>query len=131
MMLPRWMIPTLLLSLLLGSAPHAWGGVLAYAAGDVAECNGRPPEKSAAARTAKMIPADAVVLVVGDTTYPRADRATLEECYTPTWGPFLARTYAVPGNHDYVDGSPSDFLDYSARERHAGPGSERWSGIGG
>ena len=75
--------------------------ILAYVAGDVAECNGRPPEKSAAARTAKMIPPDAVVFVVGDTTYPTADRATLEACYTPTWGRFLSRTYAVPGNHDY------------------------------
>jgi 3',5'-cyclic AMP phosphodiesterase CpdA len=59
-----------------------------------------------------MIPAEAVVFVVGDTTYPRADRATLESCYTPTWGSFLPRTYAVPGNHDYVGGSAADFLEY-------------------
>jgi hypothetical protein len=105
-------IATLLLWLAVSAAPNAWGGVLAYAAGDVAECNDRPPEKSAAARTAKMIPADAVVLVVGDTTYPLANRPTLEACYTPTWGAFLPRTYAVPGNHDYVDGSAHDFLEY-------------------
>jgi hypothetical protein len=115
----RWTIQFLLLSLLLSAVAQAWGGVLAYAAGDVAECDGGPPEKSAAARTAKLIPAAAVVLVVGDTTYPHADRATLEACYTPTWGPFLARTYAVPGNHDYVDGSANDFLDYfGARTPH-------------
>jgi hypothetical protein len=89
----------------------AQAGVLAYAAGDVAECRGNP-QKSAAAKTAKMIPPDAVVFVVGDTTYPVADRATLESCYTPTWGQFLSRTYAVPGNHDYVDGSARDFLEY-------------------
>jgi len=41
--------------LALSAVPHAWGGVLAYAAGDVAECNDGPPAKSAAARTAKMI----------------------------------------------------------------------------
>jgi hypothetical protein len=99
------------LLLLLSAVPNAWGEVLAYAAGDVAECDG-PPEKTAAAQTAKMIPADAVVLVVGDTTYPFADRAHLESCYTPTWGKFLPRTYAVPGNHDYVDGSALDFLEY-------------------
>src|SRR5580700_1706065 len=46
-------------------APRAWAAsVLAYAAGDVAECKGAP-EKSAAARTARMIPPDAVVFVVG------------------------------------------------------------------
>jgi hypothetical protein len=93
------------------AVPQARAGVLAYAAGDVAECKGNP-QKSAAARTAKMIPPDAVVFVVGDTTYPFADRATLESCYTPTWGQFLSRTYAVPGNHDYVQGTANDFLDY-------------------
>jgi hypothetical protein len=103
-------IPTLLI--LLFAVPRAWGGgVLAYAAGDVAQCDG-PAQKSSAAQTAKMIPSDAVVFVVGDTTYPQADRATLESCYTPTWGQFLPRTYAVPGNHDYVGGVADDFLDY-------------------
>jgi hypothetical protein len=105
----------LLTALLIGAvciAPRIWAaGVLAYAAGDVAECKGAP-EKSAAAQTARMIPADAVVFVVGDTTYPLADRATLQSCYNPTWGPLLPRTYAVPGNHDYVQGSAHDFLDY-------------------
>src|SRR5262249_39225517 len=67
---------------------------------------------TAAAQTAKMIPSDAVVFVVGDTTYPHADRATLQSCYAPTWGALLPRTYAVPGNHDYVDGSAEDFLEY-------------------
>jgi alkaline phosphatase len=85
--------------------------VTVYAAGDVAECRSGPAA-SAAARVARMIPDDAIVLIAGDTTYPRADRATLESCYTPTWGRFLPHTYAVPGNHDYVHGSAQDFLDY-------------------
>ncbi len=100
-----------LISIALCAIPSALGGVLAYAAGDVAECNG-PPAKSAAARTARMIPDDAVVFVVGDTTYPKADRATLNSCYAPTWGRFRDRTYAVPGNHDYIRGSAGDFLEY-------------------
>jgi acid phosphatase type 7 len=98
------------LGALVAVAP-ASAGVLAYAAGDVAECKSSA-DRSDAAKTAKMIPADAVVFVVGDTTYPFADKATLESCYTPTWGQFLPRTYAVPGNHDYVEGSVKDFLDY-------------------
>lgn len=102
----------LLLAVILCVASPAWSGVLAYAAGDIGECEGKPAGESAAARTAKMIPGDAVVFVVGDTAYPHADRATLEACYTPTWGPFLPHTYAVPGNHDYVDGSAEDFLKY-------------------
>ena len=85
--------------------------VLAYAAGDVAECKSTP-QKSAAAKTAKMIPSGAVVFVVGDTTYPVADRATLQSCYTPTWGQFLSRTYAVPGNHDYQTAGASGYYGY-------------------
>src|ERR1700712_3387515 len=99
---------SLLLAVLLFVACPAWSGVLAYAAGDIGECEGKPADESAAAQTAKMIPTDAVVFVVGDTVYPRADIATLNACYTPTWGPFLAHTYAVPGNHDYIDGSADD-----------------------
>ncbi|HVW67797.1 MAG TPA: metallophosphoesterase [Steroidobacteraceae bacterium] len=94
-----------------GMAAQSWAGVVAYAAGDIAQCHG-DPQKSAAARTAQMIPPDAVVFVVGDTAYPFADRATLESCYAPTWDRFLAHTYAVPGNHDYIQGSARDFLDY-------------------
>ena len=106
------------LLIVMSAAPLARGGVLAYAAGDVADCRKTPP-RSAAAQTAKMIPPAAIVFVVGDTTYPLADRATLLSCYAPTWGQFLPRTYAVPGNHDYVQGSPQDFLDYfGARTPH-------------
>ncbi len=107
----RRVMLAMLAGLALGGAQQARSGVLVYAAGDVAECKG-DPQKSPAAQTARMIPADAFVFVVGDTTYPRADRATLDACYTPTWGAFLARTYAVPGNHDYVGDSAKDFLDY-------------------
>jgi hypothetical protein len=108
-----------LLSVLLSVASPAWSGVLAYAAGDIGECEGKPAQQSDAARTARMIPSDAVVFVVGDTAYPQADLATLNACYAPTWGPFLPHTYAVPGNHDYVAGSPQDFLKYfGARTPH-------------
>src|SRR5579863_6059335 len=108
----RWARLALVLGFLLVMCVSAEAGVLAYAAGDVAECKGRAAEKSAAAQTARMVPADAVIFVVGDTAYPKADRATLEACYAPSWGRFLSRTYAVPGNHDYVQGSAKDFLDY-------------------
>jgi 3',5'-cyclic AMP phosphodiesterase CpdA len=109
MVLLRRLLATLLI--LFVTLSHARAGVLAYAAGDVAECDG-PAQKSSAAQTAKMISEDAVVLVLGDTTYPYADRATLAACYTPTWGRFRSRTYAVPGNHDYVNGVPDEFLEY-------------------
>jgi hypothetical protein len=102
--------------LALAAAAHA--DLKVYAAGDIAECDG-PAADSQAARTAALIPPGAPVLVLGDTTYDRADAATLARCYTPTWGRFLATTYAVPGNHDYVHGSAREFLTYfGARVPH-------------
>ena len=85
-----------------------------YAAGDIAECAAGRAARGAAA-TARLIPDGASVLVLGDTAYPLADAATLRSCYGPTWGRFLSTTYAVPGNHDYVGGSPRAFLDYFGR----------------
>ena len=95
----------------LAAAP-AIAGVKVYAAGDIADCGDRDPATSAAAATARMIPDGAPVLVLGDSTYPDARRATLERCYGATWGRFRASTYAVPGNHDYVAGTARDFLAY-------------------
>lgn len=83
-----------------------------YAAGDIAECRGHPPALSDAARTAALIPPGATVLVPGDTAYPFATAATLQACYEPTWGVNRATTIAVPGNHDYVNGSSDDFRTY-------------------
>lgn len=95
----------------LAAAP-ATAGTRVYAAGDIADCGGREPATSAAATTARMIPAGTPVLMLGDAAYPHADRATLEACYGPTWGRLLASTFAVAGNHDYVGGSAREFLDY-------------------
>jgi 3',5'-cyclic AMP phosphodiesterase CpdA len=95
---------------LLALAP-ARAELTVYAAGDIAECDGAAAD-SPAALTARLIPDGATVLALGDTAYPNADRATLERCYAPSWGRFLATTFAVPGNHDYVRGRVRDFLEY-------------------
>jgi acid phosphatase type 7 len=105
----------LLVALLPGAAP----ALPVYAAGDIGEC-GADPRSSAAAATAALIPDGATVLVLGDSVYPRADRATLERCYGATWGARHARTFAVPGNHDYISGGAADFLEYFGSPR-SGP----------
>ena len=81
-------------------APASAAPLVVYAAGDIAECRGKPPAESGAARTAKLIPPGATVLVPGDTAYPFATATTLQTCYEPTWGANRATTIAVPGNHD-------------------------------
>jgi 3',5'-cyclic AMP phosphodiesterase CpdA len=99
-------------ALALGLLAPAAGAVVAFAAGDIADCGRDDPARSAAAATARLVPDGAAVLVLGDAVYPLADRATLERCYGPSWGRLRATTYAVPGNHDYVRGSARDFLAY-------------------
>jgi hypothetical protein len=83
-----------------------------YAAGDIADCSEFEPSKTAAAQTARLIPAGSTVLVLGDAAYPYADAATLARCYEPTWGAHRAATSAVAGNHDYVQGDARDFRQY-------------------
>lgn len=100
-----------LAALLLAAAPGA-NAVAVYAAGDIAECKKAPVEESGAAATMRLIPDDATVFVLGDSTYPFSDPKSIARCYQPTWGRFLAHTYAVPGNHDYIDNSAADFLHY-------------------
>ena len=102
----------LVVAVMLVPAPASAAPLVVYAAGDIAECRGKPPAKSDAARTAKLIPPGATVLVPGDTAYPFATAATLRACYEPTWGANRATTLAVPGNHDYVDGRSDDFRAY-------------------
>lgn len=100
------------LAAVIASAPAPAAPLIVYAAGDIADCRNGPPAETDAARTAKLIPSGATVLVPGDTTYPFATTATLQACYEPTWGSHRATTIAVPGNHDYVDGKDNDFRAY-------------------
>jgi calcineurin-like phosphoesterase family protein len=84
------------------------------AAGDIAECNTDPvtgfetipPMGDAERETALLLdPILGTVLVLGDNAY---NEGRLEEymcSYEPTWGRHKARTYPVPGNHEY--GSPN------------------------
>lgn len=87
-------------------------GQRVYTVGDIADCGNRRPEDSAASLTAGLVPAGALVLGLGDMAYPYADARTLASCYQPTWGRHRATTIAIPGNHDYVNGSAQDFLQY-------------------
>lgn len=104
--------PLLFLAAVLAPAVASATPTVVYAAGDIAECKGRPPAETDAARTARLVPPGATVLVPGDTAYPFATAATLQACYEPTWGANRATTIAVPGNHDYVDGRSDDFRAY-------------------
>lgn len=122
---------TALISLISGCAslpiPHVNGpaspkispaGVTAYAAGDIADCRKIAVAQSGAARTATMIETalatdpTAIVLALGDLVYPAGTTAQFDDCYTPTWGRFKAKTLPAPGNHEYYTSSAQGYFDY-------------------
>jgi len=88
-------------------------------AGDVDGCGRLEPE--ATAKLLDRIPG--TVFVAGDATYPSGTMETYMNCYGPTWGRHLWRTFAVPGNHDYQsDGGASFFSYFGAAAGPAGLG---------
>jgi hypothetical protein len=82
-------------------------GVTVYTAGDIARCAYRDAAYSGAADTARTVAAGlaadpgAVVLTLGDHTYPHGKAKEFADCYGPTWGRFKDRTWPAPGNHEY------------------------------
>ncbi|MBC7501642.1 MAG: metallophosphoesterase [Herminiimonas sp.] len=92
--------------------------VTLFAAGDIAQCGKAPVSTSGAARTAAMVEKgiaaspDAVVLALGDTTYPSGLPAEFTDCYGPTWGRFKDRTLPAPGNHEYRTPGAAGYFDY-------------------
>ena len=77
-------------------------------AGDIAEC-GRI-EHEATAKLLDRIPG--TVFAAGDTAYPTGTMADYLNCYGPSWGRHLWRTFAVPGNHDYYADRGASFYAY-------------------
>jgi hypothetical protein len=93
-----------------------------YAVGDIARCAHPDPRWSGAFDTAAVVAAGlaadpgAVVLTLGDHTYPRGTAAEFAHCYGPTWGRFRDRTWPAPGNHEYyTQGAAPYFAYFGAR----------------
>jgi len=89
------------------------GGVAVVAAGDIADCRKAETATSPAAQTAALIHSDdAVVLTLGDNTYPVGAPAEFVDCFEPTWGRFKPRIHPSPGNHDYVTNGAAGYYGY-------------------
>ena len=88
-------------------------------AGDIAVCGATGDEA-----TAQLIEKiDGLVFTLGDNVYPNGSAKQFQECYAPTWGKFKARTYPIPGNHDYNTGGAQAYYEYfGARAGEAGKG---------
>jgi len=89
-----------------------------YAVGDIARCKHPDPRWSGAADTAAVVGAglaadpQAVVLTLGDHTYPRGTASEFANCYDPTWGRFKERTWPAPGNHEYYTKDAAPYFAY-------------------
>jgi hypothetical protein len=99
--------------------------VTVYAAGDIADCKKNVASETMAAKTAELImnglakDSKALVITLGDNTYPVGRPEEFNECYDPTWGQFKSRTLPSPGNHDY--GMPLALGYYNYFDELAGP----------
>jgi hypothetical protein len=83
-------------------------------AGDIAACE-LPDDEATAALVASLLAeadGEAYVFTIGDNVYPEGAAEHFRACYAPTWGRFLDRTLAVPGNHDYHGGTLNDYFGY-------------------
>jgi PKD repeat protein len=86
----------------------ASGTQVALFAGDIADCNG-----SGRTQTASILDTIAgTVITGGDNAYPSGDSTDYANCYAPTWGRQLYRTYATIGNHDYGLGDANGTSTY-------------------
>ena len=109
------------LTALFAASAHAAGadkGIPVYAAGDIARCAYHDAAYSGAAATADTVAAGlaqdprAVVLAVGDLTYPVGTAQEFTDCYGPTWGRFKDRTWPAPGNHEYYTPGATPYFAY-------------------
>jgi hypothetical protein len=101
-----------------GLPPAPAPSVTVYAAGDIARCAYSDPAYSGAADTARTVAAglatdpNAVVLTLGDHTYPHGTAREFADCYGPTWGRFKDRTWPAPGNHEYYTSKAAPYFAY-------------------
>ena len=79
--------------------------IVIYAAGDIAQCLGRAPDQSTGAMITSNMLLDTAgpIFTLGDNSNEGGTQGNYANCYNPTWGRLLDRTYPVMGNHDRGD----------------------------
>lgn len=104
-----------------GPTPPAMpgGGVTFVGAGDIASCANDNDEA-----TAQLLDRiGGTVFTLGDNVYDDGSAEQFANCYAPTWGRHLDRTYPVPGNHEYhTPGARAYFAYFAPRVGDPGAG---------
>jgi hypothetical protein len=78
------------------------GDPVILSAGDIAGCLFTVFASQATGAKLATVP-DALVVPLGDNAYPDGQPSEYQNCYGSTWGPALARTRPVVGEHDETD----------------------------
>lgn len=86
-------------------------------AGDIARCDSEMDEATAAL----LDTIQGAVFTLGDNAYVHGSPADFANCYDPSWGRHKARTYPVPGNHEYETPNAAGYFAYFG-ERAGEPG---------
>ncbi|MEX0631034.1 MAG: metallophosphoesterase [Chloroflexota bacterium] len=97
---------------------------IVLAAGDIAACDSTGDEL-----TAELLDTlEGLVLTLGDNIYPDGTATEFADCYDPSWGRHLARTYPSAGNHDYQTEAAAAYFAYFGTA--AGTPGEAWYSYG-
>ena len=92
------------------------------AAGDIADCS------VGAVQTAKLLETQSgTILALGDLAYPKGSSADFKRCFLPTWGKYLGRMLAVPGNHDYMTAGGQPY--FAELRNGAGPSKQGYYSV--
>ncbi len=90
------------------TASHKDVSVVFSGAGDIAECGNHNAEL-----TAELLDSlPGYVFTGGDNAFPSGRTQDYANCYAPSWGRHLARTYPVLGNHEYASGTANPSFAY-------------------
>ena len=86
------------------------GAAVLVGVGDIADCGSAGDEATAGLIRAVLdARPEARVVALGDNAYPAGSLEQYRRCYLPSWGSFLSRTLAVPGNHDWLTPDAAGF----------------------
>jgi acid phosphatase type 7 len=97
-----------LIALLVPSGTALAADPVFVGAGDIASC-GRTQDEA----TAKLLDGIAgAVFAAGDNAYEKGTAKEYTDCYGPTWGRQISRTWPVPGNHDYETPGAKGYFGY-------------------
>ena len=99
------------------SGPSISGPFVIYAVGDIARCLGSSPAQGSGAEITSdmLLNTSGPIFTLGDNSNDKGTQADYANCYNPTWGRLLDRTYPVMGNHDRgMDSEGADYFAYFA-----------------